>query len=234
MPYETVHMLVAAYLVGGFLVASVYAAGYLRGRRDRYHRLGFIIPFTVAAIVTPLQMVVGDQVARWTYNNEPVKFAALELVPKTASDVPETLFGHLNSQGPGHRRVRDPRARLDPLGSVDGHSDRRQGARHGAGERAADERRGQRRAPGVGRHGRHGDAAVPAVGLVRAGVAVPARQPEDEAVLVVRLRPRASRRSSRSRPAGSSPRSVANPGSSSTTTRSNRRRPRTRACGRRS
>ena len=99
MPYETAHMLVAAYLVGGFLVASVYAAGYLRGRRDRYHRLGFIIPFTVAAIAAPVQMFVGDQLARWVYNNEPVKFAAIELVPTTSSDVPETLFGHLNSKG---------------------------------------------------------------------------------------------------------------------------------------
>jgi cytochrome bd ubiquinol oxidase subunit I len=98
-PLETLHMLVAAYLVGGFLVASVYAAGMLRGRRDRYHRLGFIIPFTVAAVAAPLQMVVGDQIARWVYNNEPTKFAAIELVPKTSTDVPETLFGHLNSDG---------------------------------------------------------------------------------------------------------------------------------------
>src|SRR3954449_12343299 len=37
--------------------------------------------------------------ARWVYNNEPVKFAAIEMVPKTSSDVPETLFGHLNSDG---------------------------------------------------------------------------------------------------------------------------------------
>jgi cytochrome d ubiquinol oxidase subunit I len=99
MPFETAHMLVAAYLVGGFLIASVYAAGMLRGRRDRYHRLGFLIPFTVAAIAAPIQMLVGDTLARWVYNNEPVKFAAIELVPKTSSDVPETLFGHLNSQG---------------------------------------------------------------------------------------------------------------------------------------
>jgi len=99
MPYETVHMLVAAYLVGGFLIASVYAVALLRGRRDRYHRLGFIIPFTIAAIMAPVQMLVGDQVARWVYNNEPVKFAALELVPKTSSDVPETILGHLNSKG---------------------------------------------------------------------------------------------------------------------------------------
>jgi cytochrome d ubiquinol oxidase subunit I len=99
MPYEASHMLVAAYLVGGFLVASVYAAGMLRGRRDRYHRLGFIIPFTVAAIATPVQMVVGDTLARWVYENEPIKFAAMELVPKTGSDVPETLLGHMSSDG---------------------------------------------------------------------------------------------------------------------------------------
>ena len=75
MPYETVHMLVAAYLVGGFLIASVYAVGLFRGRRDRYHRLGFIIPFTVAAIAAPIQMLVGDTLARWVFNNEPVKEA---------------------------------------------------------------------------------------------------------------------------------------------------------------
>jgi cytochrome d ubiquinol oxidase subunit I len=98
-PYEAAHMLVAAYLVGGFLVASVYAFGMSRGRRDRYHRLGFLIPFTVAAIAAPIQMLVGDQVARWVYNNEPTKFAAIEIVPKTSTDVPETLFGHLNSDG---------------------------------------------------------------------------------------------------------------------------------------
>jgi cytochrome bd ubiquinol oxidase subunit I len=98
-PYEASHMLVAAYLVGGFLVASVYAVGMLKGRRDRYHRLGFLIPFTVAAVATPIQMLVGDTLARWVYNNEPTKFAAIELVPETDSDVPETLLGRLNSDG---------------------------------------------------------------------------------------------------------------------------------------
>ena len=99
MPYEALHMVLAAYLVGGFLIASVYAGAMLRGRRDRYHRLGFIIPFTVAAIATPAQMLVGDTLARWVYSNEPTKFAAIELVPNTGSDVPETLLGHLNAQG---------------------------------------------------------------------------------------------------------------------------------------
>jgi len=99
MPLEAAHMLVAAYLVGGFLIASVYATAMLRGRRDRYHRLGFLIAFSVAAVATPIQMGVGDALARWVYEDQPVKFAAIELVPQTSSDVPETLFGHLNSDG---------------------------------------------------------------------------------------------------------------------------------------
>jgi cytochrome d ubiquinol oxidase subunit I len=99
MPLQSAHMLVAAYLVGGFMVASVYAFAMLRGRRDRYHRVGFLIPFTVAAIATPIQMGVGDSLARWVYDNEPTKFAAIELVPETSSDVPETLLGRLNDDG---------------------------------------------------------------------------------------------------------------------------------------
>jgi cytochrome d ubiquinol oxidase subunit I len=99
MPLMAAHMIVAAYVVGGFLVASVYAVGMLRGRRDRYHRLGFLIPFTVASLAIPVQMLVGDSLARWVYNNQPTKFAAIELVPETSSDVPETLLGHLNDEG---------------------------------------------------------------------------------------------------------------------------------------
>jgi cytochrome d ubiquinol oxidase subunit I len=99
MPLMAAHMVIAAYVVGGFLVASVYAFAMLRGRRDRHHRLGFLIPFTVAAVAMPVQMAVGDSLARWVYNNQPMKFAAIELVPETSSDVPETLLGRLNSDG---------------------------------------------------------------------------------------------------------------------------------------
>ena len=99
MPLQAAHMVVAAYLVGGFLIASVYAVGMLRGRVDRYHTLGFTIAFSVAAVATPIQIGVGDTLARWVYENQPVKFAAIELVQKTGSDVPEILFGHLNEDG---------------------------------------------------------------------------------------------------------------------------------------
>jgi cytochrome bd ubiquinol oxidase subunit I len=99
MPLQAAHMVIAAYLVGGFLVASVYATGMLRGRRDRYHYLGFVIAFSVAAVAPPIQMGVGDALARWVYENQPAKFAAIELVPETRSDVPETLLGRLTQDG---------------------------------------------------------------------------------------------------------------------------------------
>ncbi|MGI9584589.1 MAG: cytochrome ubiquinol oxidase subunit I [Acidimicrobiia bacterium] len=99
MPWMAAHMVVAAYIVGGFMVASVYAVGLLKGRTDRYHRLGFLIPFTVASIAMPIQMIVGDGLTRWVYENQPTKFAAIELVYETSSDVPEILFGRLHDDG---------------------------------------------------------------------------------------------------------------------------------------
>jgi cytochrome d ubiquinol oxidase subunit I len=92
-PYEFAHMLLAAYVVAGFGVASVYAAGMLRGRRDAYHRRGFLIPFTTASVVLPVQIFVGDVVARHVFHAEPAKFAAIELLPRTSDHVPETLGG---------------------------------------------------------------------------------------------------------------------------------------------
>nr|WTB28716.1 cytochrome ubiquinol oxidase subunit I [Streptomyces sp. NBC_00830] len=91
--WETVHMLLAAYIVAGFSVAGVYAWGLLKGRHDAYHRRGFLVPFTVAAIAMPIQFLVGDTIARQVYDREPAKFAAIELVPTTSDHVPETLGG---------------------------------------------------------------------------------------------------------------------------------------------
>ena len=98
-PWEFTHMIVAAYLGAGFLVASVYAVGMLRGRNDRYHRLGFLIPFTVAAVLAPVQLFVGDQITRMIIREQPVKFAAAEGVQQSDTHVPESLFGYLPGNG---------------------------------------------------------------------------------------------------------------------------------------
>ncbi|MET0418182.1 MAG: cytochrome ubiquinol oxidase subunit I, partial [Actinoplanes sp.] len=93
--YEAIHMFLAAYVVAGFVVAGVYAAGMLKGRRDAYHRLGFLIPFVTAAVVMPLQIFVGDVAAREVFHREPSKFAAIEALPHTSTHVPETIGGVL-------------------------------------------------------------------------------------------------------------------------------------------
>jgi cytochrome d ubiquinol oxidase subunit I len=93
--FEALHMLIAAYIVAGFCVASVYAVGMMKGRRDRYHRIGFLIPFTVAAVAMPIQIFVGDVVAREVFHKEPAKFAAIEGLSRTDDHVPETLGGVL-------------------------------------------------------------------------------------------------------------------------------------------
>ena len=94
--YEFPHMLAAAYMTAGFLVASVYAIARLRGRWERYQRLGFAIPFTVAAVVAPLQMLIGDAVARAVYQQMPIKFAAIELAWTTGPNKPEIILGRLS------------------------------------------------------------------------------------------------------------------------------------------
>jgi len=98
LPYELTHFVLAAYMAAGFMVASIYVVGWLRGRRDRYHRLGILIPFTVAAIATPLQIIAGDTIARWLANNQPVKFAGMEVVTTSGPDQPEIILGRYDPE----------------------------------------------------------------------------------------------------------------------------------------
>jgi cytochrome d ubiquinol oxidase subunit I len=92
---QYVHMLLAAYMVAGFTVAGVYAVGWLKGRRDRLHRLGFLIPFVVAAIAAPVQVLIGDVATRRLIDAQPAKFAAIELLQESQANAPLTLGGFL-------------------------------------------------------------------------------------------------------------------------------------------
>ncbi|MGE5281674.1 MAG: cytochrome ubiquinol oxidase subunit I [Chloroflexota bacterium] len=97
--YEVPHMILAAYMVAGFLVASVYAVGMLRGRRDRLHRLGLLIPLTIALIATPIQIFVGDTAARAVADHQPAKFAAMECIDETGTDQTEYIGGICTASG---------------------------------------------------------------------------------------------------------------------------------------
>ncbi len=92
-------MILAAYMVAGFLVASIYAVGMLRGRRDRLHRLGLLIPLTIACIATPIQIFVGDTAAREVADHQPAKFAGFECIQETGPDQTEYIGGICTDDG---------------------------------------------------------------------------------------------------------------------------------------
>jgi cytochrome bd ubiquinol oxidase subunit I len=82
--HELVHMYVAGYIVTGFVLAGAYAFGRLRGRWGRYERTALAIPLTIAALASPVQVLVGDWAAREVATTQPIKLAALEgLGPST-------------------------------------------------------------------------------------------------------------------------------------------------------
>jgi cytochrome bd ubiquinol oxidase subunit I len=121
---ETTHMILAAFMVTGFLMASVYAVAMLRGRRDRYHRLGLLLPLTFAAVLTPVQIAVGDWAARFVGADQPVKLAAIEALTRTRAHAPIELGG-LFYGGRLHGALTIPDGlslllRLNPAGRVTG------------------------------------------------------------------------------------------------------------------
>lgn len=80
---ETSHMVFGAYLATAFGIAAVYAVGMLRGRRDAYHRKAIAVALSMAAILAPLQLAVGDLLGRTVANHQPATLAAIEGVNNT-------------------------------------------------------------------------------------------------------------------------------------------------------
>lgn len=101
-PPESVHMILAALMVACFTTASVYAVALLRGRDDTYHRTGFLLPFSLGAVVTPFQIIAGDWAARFLATYQPIKLAGIEGVFRTGSHVPLTVLG----VAPGNNELR--------------------------------------------------------------------------------------------------------------------------------
>ena len=90
---QTTHMIVAAFMVTGFLVASVYACGRLRGRNTLYHRRAMSLALTLGLVLAPVQMVVGHWAAQVVAATQPVKLAAMEGQFRTQAGAPLRLGG---------------------------------------------------------------------------------------------------------------------------------------------
>jgi cytochrome bd ubiquinol oxidase subunit I len=110
MAYEFWHFVIAIYITAGFAVASLYAISWLRGRRDHYQRLGFGVPFTIAAALTPVEVLVGDLSARALVTDQPAKFAAMEITWTTRDHNPEVVGGVIDDLGRVHLGLSIPSA----------------------------------------------------------------------------------------------------------------------------
>ena len=91
--HELVHMYVAGYIVAGFLIAAAYAVARLRGRWGRYERTALAVPLTIAALASPVQLLVGDWAGREVANAQPTKLAAIEGLATTTRGAPLHLLG---------------------------------------------------------------------------------------------------------------------------------------------
>ena len=90
---ELSHMYFAGFIVAGFLVAAVYAWGWLKGRRGRYERVALAVPLTIAALASPVQLLMGDWIARRVTDDQPIKLAALEGLGPTTKGAPLHFLG---------------------------------------------------------------------------------------------------------------------------------------------
>jgi len=90
---QTTHMLVAAYLVTGFCVASFYALRILRGSQHPYDRRALTLSLLLALPFAPVQSVVGDWSAKVVAKSQPVKLAAMEGLFETQRRAPLHIGG---------------------------------------------------------------------------------------------------------------------------------------------
>ncbi|WP_108610868.1 cytochrome ubiquinol oxidase subunit I [Aminobacter sp. MSH1] len=77
-PYRLVHMVIAAYLTTALVVGAVAAFHLLRDRARQESRVMFSMAMWMAAIVAPIQVVVGDQHGLNTLEHQPAKIMAME------------------------------------------------------------------------------------------------------------------------------------------------------------
>ena len=91
-PYRLAHMIVASYLTGAFVVIGVMGWYLWRRQHLAFARAGFSVAMGIAAVLTPLQLVIGDLHGLNSLRYQPVKVAAMEALWEGGPHQPFTLF----------------------------------------------------------------------------------------------------------------------------------------------
>ncbi|HZF94957.1 MAG TPA: cytochrome ubiquinol oxidase subunit I [Allosphingosinicella sp.] len=98
-PYRLVHTVIAAYLTTALVVGGVGAWHMLRGRSTPEVRTMFSMAMWMAALVAPIQIVVGDFHGLNTLEHQPAKVMAMEGHFESHPDgAPLILFGIPDSE----------------------------------------------------------------------------------------------------------------------------------------
>lgn len=93
LPYRLPHTLLASGLTAAFLVAGISAYRWLRNDRTPSVMAALQTGVYLAALLIPLQMVLGDMHGLNTLAYQPQKVAAMEGLWKTTKGAPLVLFG---------------------------------------------------------------------------------------------------------------------------------------------
>lgn len=96
-PYRFVHMVIAAYITGAFLVSGVSGLHLWRRQHLEFARSGLSIALWMALVLVPLQLLIGDLHGRNTLAYQPIKVAAMESHWETRTGQPLVLFAWPNT-----------------------------------------------------------------------------------------------------------------------------------------
>lgn len=97
-PYRLTHMLIASGLTAAFLVAGISAFQLLRNPKFEPARRMLCLGVWIAAVLTPVQIFVGDQHGLNTLEHQPAKIAAIEGIWETERGAPLMLFALPNEK----------------------------------------------------------------------------------------------------------------------------------------
>ena len=92
MPYRFFHMVLASFLTVSFLIAGISAFRWLIGGRTAGVRVALKTAIYAAAVLIPVQILLGDMHGLNTLEHQPQKVAAMEGNWETQSNVPLLLF----------------------------------------------------------------------------------------------------------------------------------------------
>ena len=92
MPYRLAHMMTASFLTVFFLLAGLSAYRYLQDSRSQANRKVLKLAIVAAAILTPIQIFLGDMHGLNTLKHQPAKLAAMEGIWNTEKGVPAVIF----------------------------------------------------------------------------------------------------------------------------------------------